>query len=67
MIEILTGKRMCLGESLARNNFFLFTTALLKTFEFSGIPGEPLPTTVPNYSVTNSYNGFKAVVSLRQQ
>ena len=61
-----TGKRMCLGESLARNTFYLFTTALLKTFNFGGIPNEPLPTLNAVHGITNGYDGFKALVTPRQ-
>lgn len=56
---------MCLGESLARKNFYLYTTALLKTFEFAAVSGQPLPTLLPNYGITNSYDGFTAKVTPR--
>ena len=57
---------MCLGESLARNTFFLFTTALLKTFEFRGLPGQPLPTLDPVSGITKSYDEFSAQIMLRK-
>ncbi len=56
---------MCLGESLARNTYFLFTTALLKSYEFSVIPSEPLPSLLPKFGLTNAYEGFTAVLTRR--
>ena len=56
---------MCLGEALARNTFYLFTTALLKTFNFGGVPNGPLPTLDPVRGIINTYEGFKALVVLR--
>ncbi len=57
---------MCLGESLARNTYYLFTTALLKTFEFKRNPHKPIPTLLPKYGLTNAYDGFEAIVVSRQ-
>ena len=38
-----TGKRYCLGQSLAEKEFFLFFTALVQQFEFKPAPGLELP------------------------
>lgn len=54
---------MCLGESLARNTYFLFTTSLLKSFIFQAVPDLPLPTLEPRLGFTLGYQGFQ--VSLK--
>lgn len=56
---------MCLGEPLARNTFFIFTATLIKSFEWTLIPGSSPPTLEPLIGVTNSYQGFSAVVQPR--
>lgn len=62
----IEGKRICLGEPLARNTIFLFTAALLKTFEFNPVPNEPPPTLEPVAGLTLSPKPFKAVVIPRK-
>lgn len=47
MIPFGAGKRVCIGEVLARNTFFLFFTSLLQEFWFSVPEGDPEPTLVP--------------------
>jgi hypothetical protein len=54
-----------LGEPLTRNSYFLFTSALVKTFHFSAVPGQPLPTLEPVVGFTSAYDGFKAVAKPR--
>lgn len=34
------GRRVCLGEALAKNRLFLFATALVQSFEFQRAPDE---------------------------
>ena len=64
-MEIFLGKRMCPGESLARIAVFLFSTSLLKTFQFSVVPGQPLPKLTPVTKITTTYEGFQTLVTLR--
>jgi cytochrome P450 len=39
-----TGKRVCLGETLARDTLFLFLTCLAQNFEICKEPGAEMPT-----------------------
>ena len=64
-IDGITGKRECLGKSLAINTFFLFVAALVKSFTFSRVAGEELPTLDPINGFTLGYQGFSAVVESR--
>ncbi|EFX83753.1 hypothetical protein DAPPUDRAFT_301662 [Daphnia pulex] len=59
------GKRICLGESLARNTLYLFVTSLVKSFQFQAIPNEPLPTLDPRMGFVQVYAPFKAVIKSR--
>jgi len=59
------GKRMCSGEALAKNTYFLFTATLVKLFQFKPVQGQPLPTLDPINGVTLGYEGFKAAVLAR--
>lgn len=38
------GKRVCLGESLARDELFLFTSSLFQRFIVKPDPSKPMPT-----------------------
>lgn len=59
------GKRVCLGEPLARNTVFLISAALLKTFTFESMPNQPPPTLEPTLGAVLSPKPFKAVVVRR--
>ncbi|CAH1777735.1 unnamed protein product, partial [Owenia fusiformis] len=43
VLTFSVGKRACLGESLAKQELFLFFTALLQRYRLEVPPGEPLP------------------------
>jgi cytochrome P450 family 2 subfamily J len=43
LIPFLAGKRVCLGESLAKMELFIFFTALISKYKFYFSPDEPKP------------------------
>jgi cytochrome P450 len=43
LIPFFTGRRTCIGESLAMIEFFLFATGILQNFAFALNPDEPAP------------------------
>uniref|UniRef100_A0A8D3B7U7 Cytochrome P450, family 2, subfamily AD, polypeptide 3 n=1 Tax=Scophthalmus maximus TaxID=52904 RepID=A0A8D3B7U7_SCOMX len=52
------GKRVCLGEHLARMELFLFFTSLLQRFTFSPVPGQ-MPSSTGVLGFTNSPEEFR--------
>lgn len=60
------GKHRCMGETLAKTNIFLFTTALLQTFTFSIPPGQDPPAAGGIDGVTPAPNPYQALVTIRQ-
>ncbi|XP_050410871.1 cytochrome P450 2B4 [Patella vulgata] len=44
LIPFSTGRRICLGESLAKMELFLFVTTLVQRFEFKPVDQDNLPT-----------------------
>lgn len=60
------GRRMCLGEILARMELFLFFSCLLHTFDISVPEGETLPSLQGIAGVTISPNAFKVTLTPRE-
>ncbi|ODM92124.1 Cytochrome P450 2J6 [Orchesella cincta] len=47
MVPFCPGKRVCIGEVLARNELFLYITSLFQTFSISTDPANPNPSLDP--------------------
>jgi len=43
LIPFSVGKRVCPGETLARDELFLFTTAIFQRFQIGFVPNKPVP------------------------
>jgi methyl farnesoate epoxidase/farnesoate epoxidase len=65
MISFGAGKRVCLGEVLARNTVFLFFTTLLQQFAFSLPEDEPTPETSSISGMVMAHQPFRIKISQR--
>ncbi|NXH20004.1 CP2DH protein, partial [Bucco capensis] len=59
------GRRICLGEQLARMELFLFFTTLLQRFTFVIPKGQPKPQKEGHYAFTNSPHPYLVQAVLR--
>ena len=59
------GKRICLGESLARMELFLYFTSMMQHFRFKTAPGYPLPNTKGRLGLTNAPEPFHVIAEVR--
>lgn len=57
-IKFFVGKRLCAGETFARNMLFLLTASLCQNFNFILGPGDSLPDLSKNFNglITSSYD-----------
>ncbi|KAG8245286.1 hypothetical protein J6590_005600 [Homalodisca vitripennis] len=58
-------QRVCVGEMIARNIIFLFTTTFFEKFSISLPPGEPKPSTMALPGITSAPQPFKISVKSR--
>lgn len=65
MINFGSGKRYCIGESLARNILFLFFATFLQEFSISSPEGDPRPKTIPQTGFTTAPYPFR--IKLKQR
>ncbi|XP_077863305.1 steroid 17-alpha-hydroxylase/17,20 lyase-like [Saccoglossus kowalevskii] len=60
-----TGRRMCLGEQLAKMQMFLFVGCLVQSFRFQEVPGESYPDLEPESGMFRLVKPYKTVISKR--
>ncbi|KAL0278353.1 UNVERIFIED_CONTAM: hypothetical protein PYX00_000191 [Menopon gallinae] len=59
------GKRVCPGESLARNTLFLFFTSMIQHYKFVIPDDHPRPSTIPLSGFTQAPQPFEVTVTRR--
>ncbi|KAK2156658.1 hypothetical protein LSH36_208g04093 [Paralvinella palmiformis] len=67
LIPFSLGKRVCLGESLARMELFLYFTSMMQHFRFKLAPGYPVPSTKGLLGITNVPERFHVIVETRNE
>ncbi len=63
LIPFSMGKRVCLGESLARAELFLIFTTILHKFKFAPVDPNNLPTLEPSGNFTLKAQAYEFVVT----
>ncbi|XP_071816105.1 cytochrome P450 2U1-like [Apostichopus japonicus] len=59
------GRRVCLGETLAKTEIFLFLTGLVQRFRFRVPDGDPLPSLDGNHGVLLSIRPYEICAEMR--
>jgi len=65
LIPFQAGKRVCLGESLAKMELFIFFTALVSRYKFSFSPNEPKPPFESKMSMLHTPPKYNVCVEAR--
>lgn len=65
LIPFSTGRRICVGEALARMELYLFVTSVLHQFTFELVTGEPLPSFQPIVGLTLRPHAFNCFIKYR--
>jgi len=66
LMPFSVGRRVCIGESLARDSFFLFTTLLLQNFKFTIPEGCEMSAVQPRFGqIALQTQPFKVSMKIR--
>jgi len=66
LMPFSVGRRVCMGESLARDSLFLFTTILLQNFTLTVPEGREMPTMQPKFGqITSNPHPFQVSMKSR--
>ncbi|PIK54511.1 putative cytochrome P450 2D15-like [Apostichopus japonicus] len=64
-IPFSIGRRVCLGETLAKTEIFIFLTGLVQRFRFRVPDGDPLPSLDGNHGVVLSTRPYEICAEMR--
>lgn len=62
---LVSGRRRCLGELIARQCIFMFFTSIIRKFHVTVLPGSKPPSEVPLPGITLSPQKYKVHISPR--
>jgi len=66
LMPFSVGRRVCMGENLARDTLFIFIACLLQNFNIKGVPGSERPSLSPKLgNVTLQPHKYKVLMEYR--